>query len=306
MTKNNKPPVKSKYKVRNWKKSDIPALVKLHATVYPDMVDTLYDSRIFQMKLKKFREGQFLVELDGEVIAYACAIIVQLEEEDAHYTYSEITGGGTFSTHNPMGDTLYGADIAVHPDHRGRGVAALLYKERMKLLQRNNLRRMVVHGRIPDYSKVSGKYTAEEYVKKNIDGEIKDPALRAHIKAGYVVKSVLLDHMADSSSVDYCTWLEMLNPKFSRAKKQIESSSVKRVHRRLRVCAAQYEFRKTIDWAEFVDSIEFFMDSAYTYHSHVLVFPELFTAQLFSTFDPSLSDIDAINSPILPNRFLSS
>ena len=285
---------KSEYKIRNWKKSDIPKLVQLHAAVYPDYKDDLYDIRIFELELKKFKEGQFLVEHEGKVIAYACSIIVQLDEDDAVYSYAEITGSGTFSTHNSSGDTLYGADIAVHPDYRGRGVAAMLYKMRFEVLQRYNLRRMVAHGRIPGYAKVSGKFTAEEYVQKVLDGEIKDSALRAHLKAGYTVKKVLLDHASDSSSLDYCTWLEYKNVKFSKAKKGIENSFVKRVNRKIRVCVAQYEFRKMVDWNDFADSIEFFMDSAYTYHSHVLVFPELFTAQLFSTFDPRLSDLDAI------------
>ena len=287
--------IKKKIKIRHWKKSDIPSLVELHAAVYPDYGEDLYESRHFELQLKKFKEGQFLAEIEGKIIGYACAIIVQLDEDSAVYTYTEITGSGTFSTHNPLGDTLYGADIAVHPDFRGLGVAALLYKKRKELMTRNNLRRMVAHGRIPGYAKMAAKYSAEEYVNKVMAGEITDPALRAHLKAGYKVRNVLMDHMADSSSVDYCTWLEMTNEKFSQAKKNIETASVRRVHRRIRACAAQYEFRKITNWSDFEDSIEFFMDSAFSYHSHVLVFPELFTAQLFSTFDPSLSDLDVIN-----------
>ena len=62
------------------------------------------------------------------MVGYTTCIIVQLDDESHIYTYSEITGAGTFSTHDPGGDTLYGADIAVHPAYRGRGISKRLYK----------------------------------------------------------------------------------------------------------------------------------------------------------------------------------
>ena len=71
------------------------------------------------MQFAAFPEGQFLAEADGEVIGYATSLIVQLDDDAHSYTYEEITGGGTFSTHDPSGDTLYGADIGVRPDGGG-------------------------------------------------------------------------------------------------------------------------------------------------------------------------------------------
>jgi len=286
---------KANYIVRRWVKDDIDELVKLHATVYTDYkAEDLYDYRTFNLQFSKFPEGQFLVESENEIVGYASSIIVQLQDDQAYYTYSEMTGSGSFSTHNPFGDTLYGADIAVHPEHRRQGVAILLYKERDKLLKKFNLRRMVAHGRIAGYREYTGKYTAEEYVNLVIKGEVFDSALKAHLKAGYHVKNVLLDHASDFSSMDYATWLEKINPKFSDAKRKIEVNAIRRPIRKIRVCAAQYEFRNIKDWEEFEDSMEFFLDSAHTYHSHLLVFPELFTAQLFSTFPADTTDISSI------------
>ena len=49
-------------------------------------------------------------------------------------------------------------------------------------------------------------------------------------------------------------------------------------------------------WQEFRNQVEFFVASAYEYHFHFLLFPELFTAQLFSTMDPTLEERRAIEN----------
>lgn len=286
---------KSGLKVRRWKKDDLSELVRCHAAIYGEYDDEdLYDLRKFEHQFHHFPEGQYLAELNGKIVGYGCTIIVQLDDDNDYYTYSEITGSGSFTTHNPSGDTLYGADIGVHPDYRGQGIAARLYVARKKLLKRYNLRRMVAHGRIPGYREYSGKMTAETYVKKVISGELKDPALNAHLSAGFVVKKVLIDFVIDKESMNYATWLEMLNPDFNDERRQISSTRIKKPIRRIRVCAAQYEMKKLKTWEEFTESIEFFVDTASIYHSHFLVLPELFTAQLFSTFDHNLDDREAI------------
>ncbi|MEZ4716528.1 MAG: hypothetical protein R2851_10635 [Caldilineaceae bacterium] len=103
-------------RVRRWKANDIPGLVACHRAAYPEYLaeDEHYDERNYRFQLTAFPEGQFLAELNGKVIGYATSIIVQLD--DSHvYTYAEITGEGAFTSHNPSGDTLYGADIAVDP-----------------------------------------------------------------------------------------------------------------------------------------------------------------------------------------------
>jgi GNAT superfamily N-acetyltransferase len=158
---------KKAVKIRSWQLEDVPAIVECHKAAYADYPPGgHYEARFYEMQVAAFPEGQLLAELEGRVVGYATTLIVQLDDEGHSYTYEEITGGGTFNTHTPSGDTLYGADIAVHPDFRGRGVAAALYRARKQLLKRYNLRRMVAYGRIPGYSDVAGRMTPEEYVRR--------------------------------------------------------------------------------------------------------------------------------------------
>ena len=171
---------------------------------------------------------------------------------------------GTFNTHTYSGDTLYGADIAVHPEFRRRGVSKRLYQKRLQLLRAYNLRRMVAYGRIPDYHLVSGKMTAEAYVAQVVAGEMWDSALKAHLDAGYTVKRVLLDFVEDEKSLNFATWLELPNPAYRPERRQIAAPPLKRPVRTMRVCAAQYLMRPIQTWAEFEQQVTFFAMSADT------------------------------------------
>lgn len=53
---------------------------------------------------------------------------------------------------------------------------------------------------------------AEEYVEKVVAGELDDPALNAHLEAGYAVKGVHMGCMRDHQSLNYATLIEMPNP----------------------------------------------------------------------------------------------
>ncbi len=286
----------SPFRVRNWNSDDIPKIMECQSAAYADYEDPHYDERVFELQLAAFPEGQFLVEevATGRVVGYACSIIVQIDDDLPWFTWSEITGDGTFKTHDPSGDTLYGADIAVHPDFRGQGIAGLLYRERKRILQRYNLRRMVAHGRIPGYRAVAGRMTPEEYINRVRAGELKDSALNAHIKAGYEVRRIFHDYVRDPSSLDFSTLLEMGNPRFKPDKRRIAVQPLRRPVRRVRICLAQFFMRRVNSWKEFEQNIDFFVDTADIYHCHFLVFPELFTAQLFSLVAPDKDDRDAM------------
>ncbi len=274
---------KAKVRVRPWTAEDLPKVVECQRAAYPDYADGgMYDLRLYEMQFAAFPEGQFLAEIGGKVVGYATSLIVQLDEAPHTYEYDELTGNGTFSTHTPGGDTLYGADIAVHPDYRGAGVAGRLYIARKKLLKRYNLRRMVAYGRITGFPAYAGRLTAREYVDKVTAGELSDSALSAHLKAGYQVLSVSMNIMHDTSSLDYATLLQLENEDYDPKKRRIAASPLGRPANRARVCAAQYYMRAISTWDDFESSVRFFVDVADEYHSHFLVLPEYFTAALFN------------------------
>lgn len=282
-------------RVRRARPEDVAGIYACQNAAYaPLPPSALCDKRLLRMQINTFPEGQLVAVAGGAIVGYASSLIVELDEESPWYSYAEITGNGTFMSHDPGGDTLYGADIAVHPDWRGRGVAGKLYEARIRLLRRLNLRRMVAGGRIPGYLEHAGKMTAEEYVELVQRGALRDQALNAHLKAGYRVRGVRMGYLRDDQSLDYATFLEMENPDYRSAKRRIAASPMRRPVRKIRVCAAQFQMRRISSWEEFAHQVDFFVETAEQYHCHFLLFPELFTVQLFSTLPDDLTTRQSI------------
>lgn len=286
---------RDKVVVRHATEADIPGMIAVARAAYPAFsIDQAAYERSYGMQLKAFPTGQYVAMAGERLIGYTTSLIVQLDAESPWYSHDEITGNGSFSTHNPAGDTLYGADIAVHPDWQGKGVSAKLYKARKHLLKRHNLKQMVAGGRIPGYAALRGQMSAQEYVDKVLAGQLSDPALNAHIKAGYRIDGVHYGYLNDQESLGYATHLVMPNPDFQPRKRLIAGAPVRRTARHVRICATQYGQQRIKTLQDFRDAVEYFVDTAACYDSHLLVFPEFVTAQLFSTFERDIPLADAV------------
>jgi predicted amidohydrolase/GNAT superfamily N-acetyltransferase len=273
--------------VRQARTKDIPGMVEVARAAYSAWpAHHLAGARHYRLQLQAFPEGQFVAEADGVVVGYAASLIVQLDDESPWYNHAEITGDGTFSTHDPSGDTLYGSDICVHPDWQGRGISRLLYRSRISLLPRYNLRQMIAGGRIPGYAAHRGRLSAEEYVAGVVAGRIKDQALNAHLAAGYTVAGVHYGYLADEQSLGYATHLVMPNTRHQARRRMVAGAPLRSPARRLRVCTVQYDQRTIDSWKDFAEQIGHHVTTADTYDTHLLVLPEYVTAQMFSTFKP--------------------
>ncbi|MGE0788710.1 MAG: GNAT family N-acetyltransferase [Sandaracinaceae bacterium] len=289
-------PPRGAIRIRRAKLTDVAGIYMCQRAAYGLLPEAALNTpRLIELQLKAFPEGHFVaVDRAGTILGYTSTLIVTIDEDSPWYSYAEITGDGTFATHMPSGDTLYGADIAVHPDIRGTGIAKRLYDARIRLVRRFNLRRMVAGGRIPGYQEHSGRLTAEQYVEEVEAGTLFDPTLSVQLKIGYRVRGVHHGYLRDAESLDYATFLELENPTFNPQRRRIAAAPLRRPVRRVRVCAAQYGMRPVTGWPDVEHQVSFFADTAQQYHCHFLVLPELFTAQLFTALDPALSPREAI------------
>ena len=75
----------------------------------------------------------------------------------------DILGQSYFTNHDPHGEWLYGADMSVHPDYRGRKISTLLYDARKDLVRRLGLRGMVAGGMLPGYNHYRDRMSVAEY-----------------------------------------------------------------------------------------------------------------------------------------------
>lgn len=205
--------------LRNICNDDIPKIVAIQRKSYPEIAaGQLYIPFFLENHISLFREGQFCVELDGEIIASATCLMVSLEPEYAEHTWHDIIleYGNPHSKPAAGGDSLYVDDIVTHPDFRRLGIGTLLFNARKQVASKYNLRRIIGGGRIPNYGEYANKISAQAYVEKVKSGQIYDPVLTFQIRNGFKVIKVLSNYLYDPSSLNYATFIEWINPKHSK------------------------------------------------------------------------------------------
>jgi predicted amidohydrolase/ribosomal protein S18 acetylase RimI-like enzyme len=284
--------------VRPMVRDDIPAIVELQKRVFPGM--TPWSPELLARHLGIFPEGQLVaVDENGRLVGSSSSLLIDWDDYADSAKWSHITGDGTFDTHNPLGKTLYGADIGVDPLARRQGVGTLLYEARKELVRKLGLKRLLAGGRIPGYTQVSEQMTPRQYVTEVIEGKRKDPTLSFQLQNGFVVLDVIPDYLHDADSRNFATLLEWLNPQYaaslslhaSKPQAELEDIGVEsapealrdeRRPRRVRVAAMQYLLRPIDSFADFATQAQFFVRSAATYGCQFVLFPEYFTMQLLS------------------------
>jgi GNAT superfamily N-acetyltransferase len=202
--------------LRNICNDDIPKIVAIQRESYPEVAaGQLYIPLFLENHISLFREGQFCIELDGDVVASATCLMVSLEPEYAEHTWHDIIleYGNPHSKPAAGGDSLYIDDLVTHPDFRRLGIGTLLFNARKQVASKYNLRRIIGGGRIPNYGEYANKISAQAYVEKVKSGQIYDPVLTFQIRNGFKVIKVLSNYLYDPSSLNYATFIEWINPK---------------------------------------------------------------------------------------------
>ena len=154
------------------------------------------------------------VDEKGQLLGSASSLIIDWDDYAESAKWSAITGQGSFDTHNPLGKTLYGADMCVRPDARRLGIGSLFYEARKKMVRERGLKRLLTGGRIPAYAQVSQEMSPQEYVAEVVAGKRKDPTLSFQLANGLVVLDVVPKYLEDTDSRGFATLLEWLNPEY--------------------------------------------------------------------------------------------
>jgi predicted amidohydrolase len=264
-------------KLRILKISDFDDIVKLQKQCFPDMKP--WKKEQFNSLINIFPKGQICITYNKKIIASSCSLILNMDEYDETQSWREITNRGYITNHDPNGHTLYGIEIMVDKDFRGLKLARRLYNQRKQLARKNNLKRIIIAGRIPGYHKYAEKISARKYVQKVLDKLIYDPVLTAQISNDFVLKRLIPNYLPhDKESKGFATLLEWSNLDYkpSSSKKIISTGEA------VRVCVLQYRMRAVKDFKDFSKHCEYFVDVASEYHCDFIVFPEIFTTQLLS------------------------
>ncbi len=169
-----------------------------------------------------FPDGQLIV-IDAKsrkVLGLAFSLIISWDDYSPQDNWQDFTSGGFFHNHNPKkGKTLYGAEIMVDPEVRGRGIGKLLYQGRRKIVERYGLKRIRAGARLRGYSKFHDRLTPEQYVKEVVERRIYDPTLSFQLNQGFVAIDVAKNYLFnDPESLGYAAVIEWLNPEVATAR----------------------------------------------------------------------------------------
>lgn len=280
-----------KLTLRNLVSEDYSDLKKMMDLVYPKMGGAWAEKK-FLAQLATFPEGQICIEDHGEVVAVAFSLIVDYVKFGDHHTYDQITGDAYLTTHDPLGDVLYGIEVCVHPDYRAMRLGRRLYEARKELCQSLNLKSIVAGGRIPHYENYSKDMTPQKYIEKVKKREIFDPILTFQLSNDFEVKRVLKDYIPeDKESKGYATLLEWVNLYYDDQKTPLIGAT----RTSARIGCVQWQMRPLKSVDELIQQVEFFVDALSDYQCDLALLPEFFNAPLMG-IDPKENSIDSIRA----------
>lgn len=173
------------------------AMLERHQQIcFPTLLDEdLLKATHIARHLELFPEGQHVALDGGQVVGMSTTFRATTEQAFSPHNFHDIIAGGFLTNHQPHGEWLYGVDVSVHPDYRGRKISKLLYDARKELIQRLGMRGMVAGGMLPGYHLHRDRMSAEEYVAEVAAGRMTDPTLTPQLRSGFQVRGVLHDYL---------------------------------------------------------------------------------------------------------------
>ncbi len=290
---------KSKIVIRNAQIADAPAISALTSRVYKGSGMQGYSEGSITGQINQFKKGQFVITIDDKVVAYCATFRISETLALKPHNWTEITGNGYASRHNPKGDWLYGMEVAVDPDYRGYRLGQRLYNERKKLCQNLRLKGIVFAGRLPTLANRLKRFkSVEDYIDQVVNKKHRDPVLTFQLNNGFEVVGILQDYLpADIQSLGYAVHLVWRNPKVIQTNSEAKKHSYGgRLPDSIRIGSVQYLQRRVTSFEEFLSIVEYFVNVVADYKGDFVVFPELFALQLLSIEDQELTPIESMEA----------
>ena len=270
---------KLKLEIRQASLKDIAGIYKLIEKAYGDLED--YTKDTVRGQITNFPEGHFVALLNKDIVGYSASIILPESQALKKHTWKSVTGNGYGSTHDELGDYLYGYETCVDPDVRGHRIGRRFYDARKELARYLRLKGIVFVGRVANFRKKRKQVdNVEDYIDQVRKKKIRDASLGFQLRNGFEVIGVLNRYLpSDKDSMGYGVHLKWDNPEFdvhtTPGKKPHKSNSV-------RVVSVQYQQRGIKSFDEFAKMVEYYVDVTGDYRADFVLFPELFTMQLLS------------------------
>lgn len=190
--------------IQHMQVSHAPQLEELQKIVFPTLADDeLIRAAHYLRHLEVFPEGQFVITDSDQVIGMTTTMRTDFDFLNYHHTFKETIGGGWLTNHNPGGEWLYGLDMGLLPEYRGRGLARILYRARHEIARSLGLKGQLTVGMMSGYGAVSQQMSGGEYYEELLQGTRKDPTLTPQMKIGFEPIALMPNHLNDPVCGNY-------------------------------------------------------------------------------------------------------
>lgn len=277
-----------KLATRHLRPTDYEAIRDIFNRAYKRVDDPWKEHEIANL-IRRFPEGQICIEDNGKAVAVALSIIIDFSLYGDQHSYNQIIAGGTFKSHDPEGDYLYGIEVFVDPEYQGMRLGRRLYDVRKELAENLNLKGILLGGRIPGYHKHAAEMTPQKYILKVKNQELFDPVLSFQIANDFHVRNLLHKYWPeDDHSRGHAVLLEWVNIYYQKKTRLI--GGAKSI---VRLGVVQWQMRRFLSFDDFLQQAEFFVDTVSGYAADIVLFPELFNAPLIHTYEGN-NPVDAM------------
>lgn len=171
-------------------------LEALQRKVFPRIASSeIITARHYRRHLDVFPEGQF-IGLDGDRVVASTSSMRCSLRTDPH-TYLAISDNLWIGTHDPNGPWLYGLDLMIDPDYRGRGIARLLYRARQALVNELGLAGQYTVGMLNGYEAYQKQMSLDQYYEAVVAGRLDDPTIGLQLRIGFEARGLVRDYLDD-------------------------------------------------------------------------------------------------------------
>ncbi|MCY4464690.1 MAG: GNAT family N-acetyltransferase [Chloroflexi bacterium] len=149
--------------------------------------------------IERFPRGQFVAIRTsgpgaGHAVGMAATMRTARPPTASMLPWIEAIGDTRLVAHEPAGDWLYGAEMAVRPNYRRQGIGTGLYRVRFDLVRSLNLRGWYAVGMLMGYHKYADSMNVREYGQRVIERQITDPTVTMQMNRGFRAVSVVTDY----------------------------------------------------------------------------------------------------------------
>lgn len=211
-------------KIRQATFEDIPQLLQVEKAAWYE--GARLSEEQLQSELNIFPEGVFVAELrqDGpsKIVGLCCVMRMHSDNVDKISTWDETTANGYFTTHDPNGDMMFGANLSVLPGLERGGIGDRLFAYGASLLVRWGLPFGVLGERLPKFAEFNTErrrkglepFSVEQYLEHRDDrGRIYDPQLRFYRSIPFLkIERIIPGYFPDPGSENYGVLVRWTNP----------------------------------------------------------------------------------------------